>query len=287
MPTTSHRLTATVLGGASWNTMVYVRDFPNPEPQTLFVERSHRTVGGSGAGKALNLADLGMDVSLWALIGDDAEGEAIRRTMDAAGVRFVTQVDPAGTMRHVNLMNRRGDRISIFENPGTLAATPDTDPIDPLLRGADLIAVTIHEHCRPLLPLVVEAGHRPWIDIHDYDGDNRYHGEFIDAASHLFMSSVALDDWRSFGETRIAEGAQVVVVTHGSEGASGITAPDGWVDVPAAEVGEAVDTNGAGDAFFAGFAVAWIEGRGLESSLHAGAHQAARAIASPDLAPSR
>lgn len=267
--------------------MIYLGDFPSTGPQTVFVERSHRTVGGSGAGKALNLADLGIEVSLWSLIGDDAEGEAIRAVMRSAGVRFVTQADPAGTMRHINLMNLDGDRISIFENPGTLDAVADVEPILPLLEDVDLVAVTIHEHCRPLVPVVRDAGYRPWIDIHDYDGHNPYHLDFIDAAGHLFVSSVGMDDWRGFGETRVAEGTEAVVVTHGSDGASGITAADGWVDVPAAEVGEVIDTNGAGDAFFAGFAVSWVRGGGLEPSLHAGARQAGRAVASPDLAPSR
>lgn len=278
-------LSALVLGGASWNTMVYLDDLPEPTPHTVFASRSHRTVGSSGAGKALNLADLGVATTLWALLGADDEGEHVRRHLEGGGVSLVTQLDPAGTMRHVNVMNASGDRISIFENPGSLDAPPDMAPILPLLDGRDLVAITIFEHCRPLLGVLAEAGLDRWVDIHDYDGENPYHDDFIDSASHLFMSSVAHRDWRGFAERRIAAGTQLVVVTHGADGASGVTEADGWVDVPAVPVDRLVDSNGAGDAFFAGFAVAWIDQRNLAAALGAGAEQAARAIRSPDLAP--
>lgn len=278
---------ATVLGGASWNTMVYLDRFPDPAPQTVFAERSHRTVGSSGAGKALNLASLGVDTVLWALVGDDAEGALVRDAMERAGVRLVPQVDPAGTMRHVNLMDRAGDRISIFENAGSLDAAPDAMAVAGLLDDVDLVAVTILEHCRPLLDVVAAAGLDRWIDIHDFDGVNPYHRDFVVSATHLFMSSVAMDDWRRFAEARIDAGAELVVCTHGARGASGITATDGWVDIGAVPVNGIVDTNGAGDAFFAGFAVTWLEGLGLASALASGAEQAAAAIASPDLAPIR
>ena len=50
-----------------------------------------------------------------------------------------------------------------------------------------------------------------------------------------------------------------------------------WVDVPAVPVAAAdvVDTNGAGDAFFAGFVVARREGAGLQAAMeHAARHAA-------------
>ena len=71
------------------------------------------------------------------------------------------------------------------------------------------------------------------------------------------MSSHAMPDWRAFLEGRVAAGTRAAVCSHGAVGASGLTAADGWVDVAAHEVATVVDTNGAGDAFFAGFAAAW------------------------------
>lgn len=276
---------AVILGGVAWNTMIFVDRFPEPSPHTVFPMRTHQAVGSSGAGKALNLATLGVDVSLWALIGDDEPGDRIRAAMDVAGVSFIGANDPAGTARHVNLMDPGGDRISIFENAGSLSTDVDTAPVVPLVADADLIAVTIIDHCKAFLPLIADARADVWIDIHDYDGVNPFHRDFIAAADYLFVSTVALDDWRAFAEGCIADGATAVICTHGAEGASGITASDGWVDLAAPSVPEIVDTNGAGDAFFAGFAVAWLDSGDLEAAMVAGADQAALAIASPDLAP--
>ena len=283
--TSESPLRALVLGGVAWNTMVYLDEFPTPEPQTVFARGSHQTIGSSGAGKALNLRRLGFETTLWALVGDDAPGRRIRQRMSAEDIAFFTQPDPGGTTRHVNLMNAAGERISIFANPDTSPVAIDTDAVAALIPSADLISVTILDHCRAFLPLLSE---RPvWCDIHDYDGVNSYHREFIDAADYLFLSSVHLPGYRRFMEARIEAGARVVVCTHGADGASGLDATGTWVDVEASPAARLVDSNGAGDAFFAGFAVSWLREQNLTAALANGATMAAAAVASGELAPGK
>ncbi len=51
--------TALVLGGVSWNKVVYVNQLPEPIPQTTFSQGAHETVGATGAGEALDLHKLG------------------------------------------------------------------------------------------------------------------------------------------------------------------------------------------------------------------------------------
>ena len=265
--------------------MVYLESFPDPRPQTVFATGTHTTVGSSGAGKALNFASLGADATLWGLIGDDNEGARVRSYLMERGVELLPVTDPKGTMRHINLMDDDGSRISIFAQPGSHEFTVDVDQVRPFARVADIVSVTIMNYCRQFLPMLRELGKAVWIDIHDYDGSNPYHKEFIDAADYLFMSSTSHPDWRGFCEERIGAGTTAAIATHGSAGASGLTATEGWVNVPAVAVNELVDTNGAGDAFFAGFATTWIAGSDLQTALESGAAHAARAVASPDLAP--
>lgn len=112
-------LKALVLGGVAWNTMVHVDAFPGPQPQTVFAQGSREAVGSSGAGKAMNLRHLGADVTLWALLGDDEPGQRVRGEMEDRGIHFASVADPLGTMRHINLMNAAGERISIFANAGS------------------------------------------------------------------------------------------------------------------------------------------------------------------------
>lgn len=265
--------------------MVYVDTFPEPRPQTIFARGSHTTVGSSGAGKALNFQALGAEATLWGLLGEDEAGDSVREHLTDKGVTLLSDVDAMGTMRHINLMDNAGDRISIFAVPGAHDLHVDVDSMRAIIRTADVVSVTIMNYCRQFLPLLGELGKPVWVDIHDYDGVNPYHREFIEAADYLFMSSQALSDWRTFLEERIAAGTTAAVCTHGAAGASGITPEDGWIDIAAAKADQVVDTNGAGDAFFAGFAMTWMTGAGLRASLDGGAETAARAVASPDLAP--
>ncbi|MEN8114719.1 MAG: carbohydrate kinase family protein [Actinomycetota bacterium] len=276
---------AVILGGVAWNTMVNVDRFPEPAPQTVFASGSHEAVGGSGAGKAMNLALLGADVTLWALIGDDEPGQRVRAELTDRRVEFVGEIDPLGTSRHVNLMDNAGDRISIFANAGSLEAEIDPSPMIGHIKHADLVSLTIHQHCAAFIPIVKAAEKDLWVDIHDYDGENPYHVPFYEAADYLFMSTAGTDDCRGFLEERIAAGTKAAVCTHGAGGASGITAEDGWIHVSAMPVDKVVDTNGAGDALFSGFTVKWLEGGGLAASLHAGAALAARAVQVNGLAP--
>jgi len=275
---------AVSIGGVAWNTMIDLERFPEPHGQTLFANGMHQAIGSSGAGKAMNLASLGVDVDLWAMVGDDEPGIKVRSGLESAGIRFHAVCDPLGTTQHVNLMNAEGDRISIFGNPGSMSAIVDPEPMRPLIERADVISVTILDHCRVFLPIAVAAEGDVWIDLHDYDGVNPHHDEFIASADALLMSSIAMPGWRAFLEDQVARGVKVAIATHGSRGASGLSADDGWVEVAPVRV-EVVDTNGAGDAFFAGFCVANAAGATFEASLHAGAAHAARAVASPDLAP--
>lgn len=287
MATTGQPLKAVILGGIAWNTMVYMDEFPQPHPGTVFTQGSHDTVGSSGAGKALNMSYLGADVTLWGLLGDDDPGRRVRDFIEPRGINLITAVDPLGTMRHINLMNNAGERISIYANSGSHEFRVDVDAVATQLQVADVASVTIMNYCRQFLPLLRDLGKPVSVDIHDYDGVNPYHEEFIEAADYLFMSSVLLPEWRAFLEERVAAGSKVVVCTHGEAGASGLTADSGWVDVPSAPAAEVVDTNGAGDGFYAGFMTSWLRVQDLGEALRQGALTATAVVQSPDLVPSQ
>ena len=71
-----------VAGPASWNLLVQLDELPAPTPHTVFA-RSHRhTVGGTSAGKALNLARLGRSVLLRTVLGADDDGARVRSVLE-------------------------------------------------------------------------------------------------------------------------------------------------------------------------------------------------------------
>ena len=68
-----------------------------------------------------------------------------------------------------------------------------------------------------------------------------------------------------------------LIITRGPEGAIAIEGEE-RISIPAAPVGEVVDTTGAGDLFAAGFLTARCRGAGLERCLWTGAIAAGEVI---------
>ncbi|BDG01385.1 carbohydrate kinase family protein [Anaeromyxobacter oryzae] len=273
-----------VLGGAAWNTMIRLDRFPEPRSQTVFSRGSHEAVGATGAGKALNLRGLGVDVTFHAMLGDDVPGARVREALARAGVTLLWDPDPAGTERHVNLMDADGGRISIYVAYATQEPRFDQARLERLFPSQDAIALNINNYCRRLVPALRRAGKPIWCDVHDWNGRDAYHRDFVEAADYLFMSSDALPDHRPWMERLIAAGKRLVVCTHGRDGSTALTSDGTWIETPIAPGFERRDTNGAGDAFFSGVLHGWLLGRSWPVALRLGTIVAGLCIASDELA---
>ena len=275
---------ALVLGGVSYNTMAYLGEFPQPEAGTLFANAFHETVGSTGSGKALNLSKLGMDVTLYGVIGEDYYSERIIEYFRRQPLTFLYDSDPAGTERHVNLMDAAGKRISVILRSATPEPETGVEKVEPLIEPTHYVVLNISSYCRRFIPLIKARGSDIWCDIHDYDGRNDYHRDFIDAADYLFMSSDAMPNYRPFMERAVGSGKSLVVCTHGSEGSTALTPEGSWIETPIATGYPVKDTNGAGDAFFAGYLYAHSKGYPVETALRMGAVVAGLCVTSFELA---
>jgi acarbose 7IV-phosphotransferase len=276
-------LTAAVIGGVAWNTLVEVPRLPT-DLRTLHATSTREGVGGTGSGKALHLARLGVRTRLHALLGEDPAGDRVRDAFSAAKVELTAWPDPAGTERHLNLMDPRGDRVSIFLDH----ATPDPDiPAETLFgfaKDADLVFVSLTHYARRVLPVLTRAGREVWVDLHDWDGgESDFHAPFLVHGTHVFVSDVRLDDPLGLA-TELVRGRELVVVTHGHRGATAFFPDREPLFVPAYDAGPAVDSNGAGDAFCVGVAYGRTSGWDWGTSLRAGAVVAGGCVASPHLA---
>jgi acarbose 7IV-phosphotransferase len=272
-----------VIGGLSYNLMLYVDQFPQPEPQTVFSKGFHETVGSTGAGKALNLHRLEVKTTFHELIGEDVQGYAIRSYFEQEGLSFVYDNDSQGTKRHVNLMNAEGSRISIFASYGTFEPEINLSAMEKLIAESEFVVLNIINYCRHLIPVIKRHQKPVWCDIHDYDGQNSYHQDFINAADFLFMSSEAMPKYRSFMEDMIADGKQLVVCTRGKDGAIALVPDNQWLEISALPY-PVVDTNGAGDSFFAGVLYGYLQQYPIETCMRLGTITAGLCIASRELA---
>jgi len=172
-------------------------------------------------------------------------------------MRLLYDIDPNGTERHVNIMDKQGRRISIFVNP-----TSDEPPLryvamEKEIVQADFVVLNIVNYCRNYIPLLKKHGKEVWTDLHDYDGTSDYHQDFINASDYVFMSSDNLPNYRKTMQEIMTAGKKLVVCTHGKGGATLLTSEGEWIDSPALDRYKLVDANGAGDAFFSGFLYAY------------------------------
>ena len=273
-----------VAGPVSENLLIGLDRLPDPVPQMVVARRHWQTIGGTSAGKALNLAALGAEVALHTVVGADEPGARVLGVLRDHGVHLFADTGGGRTERHVNVMDAGGGRLSIYLDVPDPPSGPPSAAALAALAAADVAVIDLAEYTRPWLTAALESGVPIVVDLHDYDGVGPWHVPWRDAGTMVFCNDDRLPEPEPFLRSLVAQGATVAVATRGSRGAIGVDRT-GRVEVPAVPVETVVDTNGAGDAFVAGFLVSRLAGADLRASLGAGAAQAALCLTSPGLAP--
>ena len=277
-----------VAGPVAWNLLVFLRDLPRPEPHMTFAERHAWTLGGTSAGKALNLARLGADVTLRTVVGSDENGRHVVDLLRAEGVRVMAEVDPDGaTEQHLNLMSSTGQRVSLYLAMPAADRAILTPQVRDAMVAADVVVIDLAESARPLLRVAKELGRQVWVDLHDDDGVDEFRTPFRVGAQVLFGASDRLTDPDAWARAHIKAGRELVVCTHGAGGATAWDAAGRVYSVAAEPVSTVRDSNGAGDAFFSAFLVAHHAGLFLSQAMSHAARWAAACVRSDEMAPPR
>lgn len=257
-----------VIGGTTFDSIVYLDKLPQGNPQTLFASSPlNETLGSTGSGKALNLTKLGVDTTLHSVIGNDEYGHKIIKGLTNAGVDFKYDFDPLGTERHVNLIDPSGQRISIFVTWGSAQPALDLERLEQLIIQCDIVVLNIISYTKQLIKLIEKHQKPIWTDLHDYNLGNPYHAPYIEAANYIFVASDNLPDYRKTMLEWMANGKELVVCTHGRKGATALTKEGEWIEMPIISNYEFKDANGAGDSFFSGFLKAYLEGKSVSDCM--------------------
>ena len=272
-----------VAGGASWDAIIDLEAFPKSEPDTLFAKHYHEAVGGTGAGKALNLERLGFNVILHVVLGQDEWGEKIQKRFQRTRVQLLTDIDPKGTERHTHLMDPEGRRISIYTHAASPVPGIDPEHLASAMKHSDFVVINISNYCRRLLPYAKALKKPIWCDLQDYDGTTPYHSDFVAASDYLFFSDDNLKKPRELMESLIDSGKQLVVCTHGKYGASALSADNEWYQVGPQPDVQPTDFNGVGDAFFSGYLLAHQQGLSIPSCLQVATKVASCCLGSSEL----
>ncbi|MGB0525019.1 MAG: carbohydrate kinase family protein [Flammeovirgaceae bacterium] len=273
----------TIIGGASIDSIIYLEDFPQPEPQTIHQCEFKETIGSTGSGKALNLCRLNFDVRLHAVIGNDLYGRWIKDFLTHPNLSFEYDYNAFGTERHTNLMTKDGKRISIFTNNIDDEPQINYEKFGPWIAESDVVIVNLSNYSRNTLAICKELGKKVWVDLHDYDGINTFHQDYINYADYVFLSSDNLPNYKAWMQKWINEEKEWVVCTHGAAGATALDGAGKWYEQPALTHYELIDSNGAGDAFSAGFIYAFMQEKGMADCLKYATIAGALCIHSPEV----
>jgi sulfofructose kinase len=213
--------------------------------------------GGPAATAAVTLARLGVPTLFVGRIGDDDVGEVIRAGLELEGV----------DVSELRVMRGRSPQSAIFVSRGTRAIAAfrgDFPPLEltPRARERCLGAAWVH---------VDQTGYAAASDLRDgvrlsVDGGNPIDGLDLSGVALYAPTESALRE--RFGTPRRAldAGAELVVVTRGSEGSVAYTHDGDVIDVPAVGV-DAVSTLGAGDVFHGALLASLIADAPLRQAL--------------------
>ncbi|WP_461036503.1 carbohydrate kinase family protein [Streptomyces mayteni] len=272
-----------VIGGVGVDTIVRVPELPLPVRDSIMVPPIERYVAHTGNGVALGCHHLGLRTHLADVIGADYEGELITESYARIGLSFDHRIHPSGTRRSVNLVDRHGHRLSLYDARHPVGMAVDPDLYRPALGRAGHVHVSIMDWARHALAEAVAARVPTSTDLHDWDGESEYHRDFAYGADLVFVSTAALGDrTEDVARAILAKGrAAAVVAMAGGEGSHLALPGQPLRRLPAAPVpgGRVVDTNGAGDSYVAGFLYARLGGADWPTAMRAGSAAGAHACA--------
>ena len=259
---------------------------------------ARETSGGSAANSMAGIAAMGGRTAFIGQIADDQLGDIFRHDMRALGVQFDTLALPRSgnppTGRCLILVTPDAQRTMNTSPGASHLLTPDALdekliasaailylegylfgpelPRAAMMRAIDIAHGAGREIAFTLSESVCIAGRREaFTNMIDRGG--------IDLLFANEDELLQLTGGSALGEAMamLADKVPTLVITRGAEGALALDGGEG-IEVPAIQVGNVVDTTGAGDLFAAGFLVARARGHSLAKCLETGAIAAAEVI---------
>ncbi|MGD9909726.1 MAG: carbohydrate kinase family protein [Candidatus Izemoplasmatales bacterium] len=268
-----------VLGGASYDELIHV-DADALEKTTYFAKKTYYGLGSTGIGKAIPLFQLGITTTLHYCIGSDEAGRKIKEELSQFDFKQIVDTSERSET-HTNIMYSSGERTSIYTSTLGKVNQLSYDQIEEAIKNADMIFFNIIPYNKSLIPLLRTYTKKIWVDLHDYDGSNPYHQDFIDIADALFLSKEALSHPEEWIET-MKNKKDFIVLTKGQDGSEYYDKVKS-LQIPAYLSSHVKDTNGAGDHFMAGFFYGYMLGRNAETCMKLGAYTAKLCVESENI----
>ncbi len=241
------------------------QSFPAPDSKQPLLE-SRVLPGGQAASAAVGCARLGLRACYVGVVGDDAGGESVRECLKRENVvaRLVTRAGVA-TRSAVILVDTAGHRSVLSSRDARLDAD-DREFANEVFTNARMVLVDGSDLrlARRAADAARAARVPTMCDLDDATPEAQGLLELIDIVivPAAFVRAATGEAGLTAGLRHLARrcGAEVLVATDGENGATAVA--EGQVVETPAEPVRVVDSTGAGDAFRAGFAAAWLGSAG-------------------------
>jgi len=259
------------IGQCCWDILALVGRYPEADgkEEVLALEEQG---GGPVATALVALARLGVPCRFHGVVGDDAAGDDIRRSLVSEGVDvagLVTRCNASSQKAFIAVEERSGRRTIFWKRPTGAPLQPEDLGaewlegcrflhLDGLMTEVSLYGARQARGCG--IPVMLDAGRmRPGMREAARKCDYLVAGE-------QFARDLGWDGTPA-GFPGLAErlGPPVVTVTRGERGSITWSA-EGVMEVPAFEVA-VVDTTGAGDVFHGGYIYGLMQGEGLRDAI--------------------
>ena len=258
--------------GAACLTAIYRVAAIPPAPGKALASQAVRVTDGMAISAACAFARLGGRAAVWARLGDDAQGEAMRAELSAAGLDVAgLRACPGGKSSHAAVaVDSRGERqVIVFHDPGL-----DDDPAWlPLasLDGASFLHSDVRWKSGSIRAMKAARDKSLRVMLDAETTDPAILAELVPLASHAVFSDAGLAVHTGTGDVVAGLRAVAARGTHAHVGASCGAKGYVWLEdgeirrVPAPAV-NAIDTLAAGDVFHGALALALAEGRPIEAA---------------------
>ncbi len=256
----------------------------------------HARAGGAPFNVACNVLALGGESGFYGCVGKDALGDMLASVAYGCGISArVIRSDLPTAAAYIRI-DGSGERSFSFKADGTADTMLDECELASLLPERGILHLGSlmlrtergRGYARRAAALARGRGLRVSFDVNLRSGLYRTESDAVAASLETvgYADIVKLSeeeaelltgekDARAAAET-LSAGGKTVFVTLGGDGA--VAAREGaFVRAPAHAV-EAVDTTGAGDAFFAAALLSLHDGKSLRAALEAGCDAGARAV---------
>lgn len=241
-------------------------------PEPTCAREACRVTDGMAISAACAFLRLGGEAEVWARVGEDAQGAAMRAELTAEGldVTWLRSIPGAASSHATIIVDGHGDRLVVPFHDATVDASPAWLPLE-RLQQADFLHCDVRwpEGAETALLAARQAGLPRMVD-----GDvapPEVLRRLVPLADHAVFSDAGLAAYTGLSSVE-AGLRQVAARQPGHVGAS--CGADGylWLEdgalrhVPAPKV-EVVDSLSAGDVFHGALALALAEGRPTDAAL--------------------